>query len=396
MLDYRSTVAAAVCAGAALVGCSDPDLPTDLRTSGPPNVTTVLIGSDLTSTVDPNPGGFSRLLETATFCRLNDNKRPKTVSLPDIRSITVCPVDLSKPAEENGTAEGAPPGWYVRIAFDKLLDPRIEDLVPVLDSMGNQTGTIGTFRGPNMTQPVTLKCNGVDIAYDGYYAPGGNGVSWPVGPDLFIAPLRPTDAPTGATCTVSIRDNVHNKAGESVPADQRDYTFKIAPMALRFAVPDPAEADDGSITQDPTTSLEFFFTAALKANGTLGTGADTLTLTTLDPNTVTIKAGPNLNISGTNPDGDPNPAVCMGGGTPVPAANIRSFIRGTGAASTALVMELDAGGPTATPTDDLVWEPSTTYLVTFNNASVAPSQGGASATLPGDFKLCFHTTAAPM
>ena len=394
MLDYRSTVAAAAFAGAVLVGCSDPDLPTDLRTSGPPNVTVVTVMSDQETAIDPNPQGIGRIVETATYCRIGDNKRPSIVGLPDIRTITVCPEDLSKPAEENGTAGAVPPSWFVRIVFDKLLDAKIEDLVPVLDANGIQTGTIGTFRGPNMTQPVTLQCNGVDVPYDGYYVPNGNRQSWALGPALFVTPMSATSVPTGASCKVSIKDVVHNKAGESVPTDQRDYTFKILPMKLRFSVPDPGDGEPGKIAQDPTAPINFFFTGALKVGGTLGTGGGALSLTTLDPTKVTITSAPNLGVTMDNPDGDPNTAVCDGSaGTAVPSVNIRSYLDGTAGATTALVMDLDVGGPTA---DGDPWEGSTTYLVKFAaGAGVAPAQGGADGALPTDFSLCFHTTAAP-
>ena len=51
------------------------------------------------------------------------------------------------------------------------------------------------------------------------------------------------------------------------------------------------------------------------------------------------------------------------------------------------------------PTPDVLWQPNTTYLVTFaDGASVAPVQGGTPGDLPGaaDYSLCFHTAAPPM
>jgi len=351
--------------------------------------------SDQETAIDPNPQGIGRIVETATYCRIGDDKRPYIVGLPDIRTIVVCPEDLSKPAPDNGSAEAVPPQWFVRIVFDKLLDAKVEDLVPVFDANGIQTSTIGTFRGPNMTQPVTLQCNGVDVPYDGYYVPNGNAQSWALGPALFVQPMVATSVPVGADCKVSIKDLVHNKAGQSVPTDQRDYTFKLLPMKLRFSVPDPGDGDPGSIVQDPTAPVSFFFTAALKKGATLGTGGGALTLTTLDTSKVTIKSAPNLNVSADNADGDPDLSLCDGTnpGTTVPAANIRASIDGTAGATTALVMDLDVGGPTA---DGDPWEGSTTYLVTFAaDAAVSPAQGGADGTFPSDYRLCFHTTAAP-
>ena len=388
MLDYRSTVAATVFAAAMLVGCSEPDLPTNLRTSGPPNVTTVTVLSDEETPDDPNPLGSGRIIETATYCRIGDNKRPGIVGLPDIRTITVCPLDLSKPADDNGDAPAVPPAWFVRIVFDKLLDAKIEDLVPVLDDAGVQTGTIGTLRN---TQPVTLQCNGVDVPYDGYYVPNGNLSSYPLGVALFIQPDDPTSVPTGADCKVSIKDIVHNKAGQSVPTDQRDFTFKIAPMHLRFSVPAPGDDDPGKITQDPTAPIQFWFNAALKQ----GTKVGDITPTNLDTTKVTITSAPNTGISMDDADGKGNTMLCDGTivGTPVPATDIRAYIDGDAGDSTALIMDLDVGGQTA---PDLLWAGATTYLVKFAaNAAVSPSQGGADAALPTDFSLCFHTTAAP-
>src|SRR3954468_937832 len=118
MLDYRSTfVAAGLLMGALLVGCGDPDLPTDLRTSGPPNVTAVTVMSDLETSIDPD-GPLGRFIEDATFCRLGDNKRPSLVSLDAISStLQVRPADLSMKPREEGAAEAAPPMWFFRVVF---------------------------------------------------------------------------------------------------------------------------------------------------------------------------------------------------------------------------------------------------------------------------------------
>src|SRR5512133_3554345 len=171
----RSAVAVATLAGALLAGCADPEEPTDLRSqdSGPPNVTTVTVMSDLISSVDPNVPGLPRLIETATHCRTGDDKRPGLVGLPNFTTTQVCPETLSQPAELENLAEGAPPSWFVRVVFDKLLDPNVEDLVPQLDTMGNPTGvTIGTFAD---TQPVKLLCGLgntlTPVPYNGYYVP---------------------------------------------------------------------------------------------------------------------------------------------------------------------------------------------------------------------------------
>ncbi|HEX3479319.1 MAG TPA: hypothetical protein VHT91_30050 [Kofleriaceae bacterium] len=403
MLDYRFTIAAAgAFMGTWLVGCGDPDLPTDLRTNGPPNVTAVMVMSDLETAIDPDSekvGALDRYLEDATFCRLDDDKRPRLIGLQDGRTTEVCPDDLKLKAVDDGVAPGAPPDWFVRIVFDRLLDPSIEDLDPVLDPNGMPNGQfVGTLK---RTQPVTLTCNDVNILYDGYYVPNGNKESWPPGPALFIRPLVATDAPTGASCTVSIKDNVHSKTGESVPAAQRSYMFTVAPMSFRFSDPAPDDTNDGSITLTTTIPIDLFFTAEVRAGTTITTDPGTPDETTitlsrdLDPAQVNLTSGPNL------PSGKADPAVCAGtAGMAVPASKIRVYLLGADPTTSALVLQLDAGGDPAGPTAQMtqLWEPSTTYLLTFADGAAVPArQGGDPAALPGasDFSLCFHTLPLP-
>jgi hypothetical protein len=405
MLDYRSTIAAAgAFMGGLLVGCGDPDLPTDLRTSGPPSVTAVMVMSDLETAIDPPDemnGPIDRYLEDATYCRLKDDKRPGLVGLiKEGTTIQVCPDDLNTKADDDGVAQAAPPVWFVRVVFDMLLDPNVEDLQPVLDENGMPTGVnVGTLKN---TQPVTLTCNGVDVAYDGYYVPNGNKQSWPLGPALFVQPLSATDVPTGAMCTVSVKDSVHNKASQSV-ANQRSFTFQLAPMNFRFSDPEPGNKMDGLVALDPKTPIQLFWTAELRAGATITTtdaqGMDhTIVLSDLDTTKVTLISAPNLNITATNPNGDPDPSVCQSTGSPVNSGNIRAYLAGQNATTSALVLQLDAGGDPAQPTAqmDQLWQPTTTYLLTFaDGASVTPKQGGDPGPLPGaaDFSLCFHTTA---
>jgi hypothetical protein len=382
MLVYRSTVAAATFAGALLVGCSAPDLPTDLRTDGPPNVTAVTVMSDLKTSVDPSPPRLSRLIEGATYCRPGDEKRPGLVGMPDFSTYQVCPEDITARADKEGAVEGVPPAWIVRVVFDKLLDPSVEDLVPIDPTMpaGAQKGTLVN------TQPVTLKCDGVDVPYDGYYVPNGNRVSWPLGPALFIQPVSATSVATGASCEISIKDVVHNKSGEPVPTDQRTYKFKIAPMKLRFSDPDPSDGDNGDIVLPPESPVRFYWTAAF-------TGTPFV-----DPNEIKIFEAPNVNIGNGNSDGDPDPAVCNGGGTQVAAVDITTSIepprKGASAATiattTALVLDLQV----ATSNPDLKWKPMTTYRVEFGaGAKLSPKQQGPDGKFPEGYKLCFHTIA---
>src|SRR5690606_23981306 len=133
----------------------------------------------------------------------------------------VCDEDLSVGAEpvSDATSGGAEPtSWYVRVMFDELLDPSVEELVDVLDPVTMLP--TGQFVGSLLnTQPVVLRCDNdgdgagapVEIAYNGYYSPSGNRVTWPLGPSLVIQPIEPRDVATSATCTVELKDNFTDK-----------------------------------------------------------------------------------------------------------------------------------------------------------------------------------------
>jgi len=231
----RYGVAAALTA-LAVGACSDPVQRTDLRPDGPPDVLAVMI-------MDDAANGLS---ETATYCRKSDDKRPSLVGLPDGSTKQICPVDGS---EVKGAVHDAyPQGWFVRIMFDELLDPNVEELTQIVDADGNPTGTYsGSIAN---TKPVTLQCqsvNGnalVDIPYDGYYSPSGNSVTWPLGPSLVIKPNSPALVATQSECQVTIKSNVLDKDGNPVPDAQKGpYKFKIAPVALVTADTAPADGD---------------------------------------------------------------------------------------------------------------------------------------------------------
>jgi hypothetical protein len=132
--------------------------------------------------------------------------------------------------------DAVPLSWYVRVQFDELLNPDIEELVPIAGS--------DLFEGSlAKSQPVVLSCGGVNVAYDGYYNPSGNNITFPLGPSLFIAPTPDaiTTIPTGSACTLMLKaDVIVDKDGEHVPAAQvGPYAFKIAGMELLTAAPAP-------------------------------------------------------------------------------------------------------------------------------------------------------------
>jgi hypothetical protein len=239
----------------AIGACSKPDLYSDLRPDGPPEVLTVSVNAP-----DNRDGyaGTGSTLEQVTFCKTQgpndggqgagDPKRPDEVILSDESALELCPTDSTKPVEELTNA--LPEAWYARIQFDELLDPSIEDLVPDVDADG---APLGTYTGTLMnTQPVTLKCASstgsgmVDVPYDGYYSPAGNAISYPVGPSLVIIPADPTVIATASECEVTLKQNITDKEGNQVPADQiGPYKFRVG--AIEVLAIDPADGDK----QDP-------------------------------------------------------------------------------------------------------------------------------------------------
>jgi hypothetical protein len=231
-LKTQGAVAIATAVGALALGaCDTPTASTDLRPEGPPDVLAVLVLND----------SVNGLVEAATYCKPGDEKRPVLVGLPDFTTTTLCPEDPNATAPM--ATDAAPDTFYVRIMFDELLDPSVEDLIPILDENGLETGSFtGTLAN---TQPVTLKCTGVDgalhdVPYEGYYSPSGNSVTWPVGPSLVIKQVGDVIVPTNSLCEVTIKDFVKDKQGELVPPDQRG-PFKFRVSGLKPLLIDPED-----------------------------------------------------------------------------------------------------------------------------------------------------------
>lgn len=225
-------------------GCADPTQNTDLRPEGPPEVLSVLVMTD----------AAFQLNEQATYCAPNDDKRPDIVGLPDFTTSRICDDDLSVGADMVTTAY--PDGWYVRLVFDELLDPRVEELVEIIDpDTGDGTDTFtGTIAN---TQPVILECESVaggyvEVPYDGYYSPAGNRVTWPLGPSLVVKPVEPRAIATTKMCRITLRETIVDKSGEPVPAAQRGpFEFQIAPITPIFIDPsDGATVDPLAIWYD--------------------------------------------------------------------------------------------------------------------------------------------------
>ena len=221
----------------ALGACTDPTARTDLRPEGPPDVLAVLVLND----------ALGGLVESATFCKLNDEKRPGLVGLPDFTTQQICPEDLGEQAKKIDNA--APQAWYIRVVFDELLDPNVEDLIPVLDENNQETGVFtGTI---SKTKPVTLQCQDftgamVNVEYDGYYSPSGNNVTWPLGPSLVVKPKEPTTISVNSDCQITlVKESIADKAGLRVLDDQLGpYPFKIAPIQAIATGPGDGETVD--------------------------------------------------------------------------------------------------------------------------------------------------------
>jgi hypothetical protein len=297
MFVYRTRgIVAATVGVLALGACTDPVANTDLRPDGPPDVLAVLVENDAA-------GG---LLEAATFCKINDEKRPGLVGTPDGAVHQICPAkltcgagdDASCTADQATVTDAAPQGWYVRVMFDELLDPNVEELVPVLDASGADTGTFsGTIAN---TRPVTLQCQSstggalVDVPYDGYYSPSGNAVTWPLGPSIVIKPLDPETVGADSECQVTLKDTIKDKSGELVPAAERGpFKFKIAGIKVLSVAPadgdvlDPFDAGMDVLFNTKIDPASMVARVSASPAGVTETGT-TATFTTQTPHNLTV------------------------------------------------------------------------------------------------------------
>jgi hypothetical protein len=356
-------LAATVCV-LGLGACSAPTENTDLRPDGPPEVLAVLASDDAAG---------DGIREGATFCKTGDAKRPGLVPAIPANAKQICPDDLTAGVDE--VADTVPVDWYVRIQFDELLDPAVEELVPINDKTGNPTGQFsGSLAG---SQPVAITCsiNGTptNVPYDGYYNPSGNSVTWPVGPSLFIAPDDTSMIPAGSECEISLMpDVVTDKDKQRVPAEQLGpYKFKIADLALASTTPaalDPTKAPpDMAPKIDASAPLVVTFNA------------------TIDPATLPAAAVTMQQVADCK-----GTALATPPAAPVPQTKLDPHDK------TSIDIS-DANGPlnptTDDPTNHDAWVHGATYLVTFAASTVVKDLAGATLTLPAPDKLtiCFQT-----
>jgi hypothetical protein len=321
----------------ALIACDDPEASTDLRPEGAPLVLSVLVSDD--------PGGFN---ETATFCRPNDLKRPGFVA---VLAGEVCPDDLTVGVEPYTDANPTNP--YIRIQFDELLNPDVEDLEERIDADGNATGIFdGSIAA---TQPVVLECDGVAVPYDGYYQPSGNSQTWPVGPSLVVSPVDPSVIAAGATCTVALRaDVIVDKQGEAV-TDTTPFTFGIAALEFQGSDPEPAAMPGEEAAIAAGSPVTLFF------NGFV----DDTSLTATD-----IRIEEVTDCTAAAGSGTAQPLVTQAGGD------------GEILVGTALAGD---------PGEEVPGFEAGSYIITFLPGAEVTDAAGATAALPGadDFTLCF-------
>lgn len=275
MSRYLSPGLLAVGLGLAATACSEPDLNTNLRPSGPPDVLAVLTRSPL-----QNPSLHGA--EPAVKCRYVDGKRdpkaPAFVGDPLTGGGMICP----ETQEEFMTAaatldprvvDGV--GWAVRVMFDELLDgDKVETLIDSEadpeDSCEPTTAGTSTFCGSLAdTHPLSLKCGATEVGYTGFYVPNGNNVTYPLGPSVFFAPNSDELVfPTGTMCKLTLdTTKITDKDGVAVPTDDLSVftggaiDLKIADLALESI--DPAEG--ATISPDPVAAgaVAFVFNASL-------------------------------------------------------------------------------------------------------------------------------------
>lgn len=278
MTSYRVQGLLAIGSSAlALAACSVPDLNTNLRPDGPPEVLTMMTLSSRIS----DGGGVQ--LEYPSFCKADDTAVPTIIGLPDQSVFQVCPdpTDPNDPVTVSEVADADPQAWYIRVVFDELLDPNIETLTEI-DADGNDTGNPCTATSITCnghiaaSHPFTLNCGAgalSDVAYDGYYAPNGNKVSWPPGPSLVVFPTDLASIPTGSECSLTMGNVITDKDGNTVPAAQQNdsaYKMKVAELAIVATSP-----EDASTGVDPATTVDITFNAVIDV-ASAGTTAVTI------------------------------------------------------------------------------------------------------------------------
>lgn len=320
----------------ALGACAEPELNTNLRPEGDPEVLTVLVYSDSFS-----DGGT--VLEKAVYCKAGDDKVPTLVGLPDATAVFLCPEDGSAP---EAVEDANPLRGQVRVVFDELLDPTIEELFDSEtggDCTAESASCFGSIAAAN---PVEFECTApggaaVAVAYDGYYAPNGNSVSYPPGPSLVVQAQEPI--PSGGSCTVTLNtDNIKDKDGNTVPTDQTVFSFTVSGLALVASDPEPSDPP-AEISTDGFVTLLF---------------SNYIDLATIDATEIVVNDG----------TAEVPVVVALAGDAP----------------NTAVVIAPASG-----------WVDGTSYTLTIPTDSEFADEAGGTLTFTEDFVLPFTAVAPP-
>jgi len=245
MLRYRTQGILAVGLGLFAGGCfGDPEIRTDLRPEGPPQIL-VGMGQSLVTAE-----------EYPFFCRyvggVKDEKAPGFVIDAILGSQTVCPDE----AGDFAATDVDPRGYGIRVMFDELLDGDSVETLDCDDETGVCVGSLAT------TQPVTFQCGATTVEYDGYYVPNGNNTTFPLGPSLVIYP-NSYDVATGTSCTLTMGDPIRDHSGDGVDAAEADLDFKIADLTFLGPDHEDAEAVDDREVLDPDGAIGFVFNAEI-------------------------------------------------------------------------------------------------------------------------------------
>lgn len=382
------------------VACSQPDLKTDLRPEGDPEILTVMQHSGV---------DFS---ETAVYCHYVNGTRdvnaPGFVGDPILGGSIICPEAQSDFVAADLDPRVIPDdgvNWAVRVQFDELLDPSVEQLkmdievpdpndptatiiqtVPCDPEVGTCYGTIAD------TNPVRLTCGATNtvIGYDGYYVPNGNRDTFPLGPSLFVNPslddLALAAFPTGTPCKLAINDNVVDKDGNKVPTMQNSFDLKIADLALLDIFP----ADHADAAAQSNVSGTGFVVFSFNA------GIDD---TTLDPTDIEL-----LNSDGSVNDEaqifvddsavDNDAAIELGDGIYILGGHVGAtdathpyFVAGSYTARlTAGAMLAEINGGTMTNTA----EQKTRFKVPYAIRRTSPSNGSTTVTPTANISIFFN------
>ncbi len=179
-----------------------PPPPPPHRPDGPPEVLAVLASSVLDPVARP------------LFCRYVDG------TLDAAGPAQLCPAAQADLQPATLDPRFAPPpdmrSWSLRVHLDEFVGDGIAG------SVCSGPGCMRLFEGL-----VELTCDGGRIGILSSYEADGDKGTDPVGPSLVIAPSNHYPLVAGSTCTLVLGDRIVDQTGESIPADQRSYTFVV-------------------------------------------------------------------------------------------------------------------------------------------------------------------------